>query len=330
MFGFLDKGTQQYNNAVLYVETIMTLIVITTIRTSLCMILNSFGHVKYTIIVNLSSIFIDAGLTFAFVLGADIGVIEVFHKGKAEHLAEADRHIGIAGKVKVNLQRIADCTEPREQKGQFPARQRKYIVRNHRKHIGQQDLFGKTDDKAVDARGKFGKRMLSCTQQRVDILIADNRPCNELRKHRNIECELGQIILRLDLTPIDVDHIAERLKGIERNADRHDHLEENIVCVQYLVGYPDEKIEILIKTQNTEIDRNAGKQKNPAAPPMHQYAEHIIDEDRRQHDDNQSGLTIKIEAQTEQQQNHVSQHQMPLRHNIIHRKGKGQKVEQKD
>ncbi len=75
LFGFLDKGTQQYNNAVLYVETIMTLIVITTIRTSLCMILNSFGHVKYTIIVNLSSIFIDAGLTFAFVLGADIGVI---------------------------------------------------------------------------------------------------------------------------------------------------------------------------------------------------------------------------------------------------------------
>ena len=35
-----------------------------------------------------------------------IGVIKVFHKPEPKHPSKADCHIGISGKVKINLQRI--------------------------------------------------------------------------------------------------------------------------------------------------------------------------------------------------------------------------------
>ena len=42
----------------------------------------------------------------------DVGIVEIERKIDADHQAEADRHIRVAGKVEIDLQRVADVSEP--------------------------------------------------------------------------------------------------------------------------------------------------------------------------------------------------------------------------
>ena len=44
---------------------------------------------------------------------ADVGVVEVLQKLKAEHSAESDGHIRVTGEIIVNLQGIGQRTQPR-------------------------------------------------------------------------------------------------------------------------------------------------------------------------------------------------------------------------
>ena len=43
----------------------------------------------------------------------EIGVVEVLQEVEAEHPPEADRHVGIAGEVEINLERIGQRCAPR-------------------------------------------------------------------------------------------------------------------------------------------------------------------------------------------------------------------------
>ena len=51
-------------------------------------------------------------------LRAEYGPVEVLGKPEAEHPAEADRHVGVAGEVEVDLQRVGERAEPRRRRGQ--------------------------------------------------------------------------------------------------------------------------------------------------------------------------------------------------------------------
>ena len=43
----------------------------------------------------------------------DVRPAEVLRKAEAEHAPEADRHVGVAGEIEIDLQRVADDAEPR-------------------------------------------------------------------------------------------------------------------------------------------------------------------------------------------------------------------------
>ncbi len=75
LLGFLKKGTEQYKNAVIYIETMYIFILFAAIRCAMFQTMSNYGYVKYTITFNLISIFLDTVLTFAFVLGTNIGII---------------------------------------------------------------------------------------------------------------------------------------------------------------------------------------------------------------------------------------------------------------
>ena len=117
---------------------------------------------------------------------ADVRVVEVFEERKAEHLAEANRHIRVAGEIEVNLQRIANRTHPRTGGRQLVRCIFEYAVRNLREHIGQQHLLAETEQKAADALGKLHKRVLSHGKLHVDIVVAYDRACDKLREHGNV------------------------------------------------------------------------------------------------------------------------------------------------
>ena len=51
-----------------------------------------------------------------------------------------------------------------------------------------------------------------------NVGIADDRPCNELGKHRHIGCQVDQIFLSW-LAPVYIHRIADDLEGVEADAN---------------------------------------------------------------------------------------------------------------
>lgn len=75
LFGYLKPGSDQYNNGLIYIETIAISLLFMTPKSAIGAIVNSYGYVKHTIIWNILGIFIDTSLTILFVIGIDLGVL---------------------------------------------------------------------------------------------------------------------------------------------------------------------------------------------------------------------------------------------------------------
>ena len=78
-----------------------------------------------------------------------IRIIEIFRETEAHHLSQADGHIGIAGKVEVYLEGVADGTKPRGIGAEVGRRKIKDGVGRSAHYIGYQHLFAQAQAKAV-------------------------------------------------------------------------------------------------------------------------------------------------------------------------------------
>ena len=186
---------------------------------------------------------------------ADVRIVEVFEKLEAKHLAKANRHIGVTGKVVVNLQRIGRRTKPRQQKRQLIGWTEPNPIRDLCEHVGQQHLFGQPVNKPVDALGKARHRMCALRDLVVHITVAHNRPGNQLWEHRNVQRERKRVFLRPRLTAVHVNHIAERLKGVKRDADRHDDIQQRRGRAEHAVRRRNEKVEVLVHTSIATLQK---------------------------------------------------------------------------
>src|SRR5699024_5824159 len=80
----------------------------------------------------------------------DIGVVEIDHKVKAQHGAQAPGHIGVAAEVDVDLQGVGQNAAPGGQ-GTGGRGVGGGLVPQQGELVGQQDLFGQTDGELLDA-----------------------------------------------------------------------------------------------------------------------------------------------------------------------------------
>ncbi len=66
--------------------------------------------------------------------------------------------------------------------------------------------------------------MLAHGKLYVDIVVAYDRACNQLREHGDVQRQRKQIVLRRNLSAVYVNDVAERLKRVKRDAERHDDI----------------------------------------------------------------------------------------------------------
>src|SRR5262249_11185435 len=76
----------------------------------------------------------------------DVGPSEVLGEPEAEHPAQPDRHVRVAGEVEVDLQGVADRAEPGESGTELGRCQPEDAVRGPGDDIRDQDLLRETDD----------------------------------------------------------------------------------------------------------------------------------------------------------------------------------------
>ena len=248
---------------------------------------------------------------------ADVRIVEVFEKLEAEHFAETDRHIRVAGEIEVNLQRVANRAHPRTGGGQLARCIFEYAVRNLREHVGQQHLFAEPEQEAADTLGKLRKRVLSHGKLHVDIVVAYDRACNQLREHGDVQRQRKQIVLRRNLSAVYVNDVAERLKRVKRDADRHDNVRHRNAQSEQAVRRADEEIQILEYTQQAQIGDNTQNEQRFSVCTAHGQTEQVIHQYRKNQHADQPGFSVKIEEQAEQKQHRVPHADKVLRHDII-------------
>src|SRR5437016_4147920 len=90
-----------------------------------------------------------------------------------------------------------------------------------------------------------------------------------MREEQDEELEVGQVPLRLHPAAIDVDHVADRLEGVERDANWQSDLQRangrlgQAGGEQTLADSLQEEIGVLEITQQTQVAEDVDRQQQP-------------------------------------------------------------------
>ena len=142
-------------------------------------------------------------------------MVKILQETEAEHMPEADGHIRITGKVKINLESIGRDPDPGCQDRHIARIHHTDLVPQNPRLIGQKNLFAQPDHKAVDALGEFLHALFPGAQLRVDGPVLDDRPRNQLGEHGHISPVGYYIFLDGSIRPVYVNDIGDCLECVK-------------------------------------------------------------------------------------------------------------------
>ena len=200
-------------------------------------------------------------------VAGDVRQVEVALELVAERVRAADRHVRIAGKVEVDLQRVG---HNRQRHGRRIERQRRreYLIDEHRQVIRQHDLLEHAPREQVQPAPDGGaSRAAVLLELRQEVRRLDDRSRDQLRKEGDVQRKAHQVAADGQLAAIDVDRIAQALKGVKRDADRQDDAQRPRLCdAEQRAEGIDEEIRVLEYAQHRQRRRHA--QRAQSAPPL--------------------------------------------------------------
>ena len=152
-------------------------------------------------------------------------------------------------------------------------------------------------------------------------MIADDGPCNQLRKHGNIGSESNQVLLRLRLSPVYVNGIRHGLKSVERNSHRKRQPQKRQLSAQNLVCAPDQKIGAFKKAQKAQVNDDRRGHRHPGHPDtplllkmFYQLSVKKIHQGGKQEQGDINGLSPSIKNKASNEENAIAK---PCGHQII-------------
>ena len=107
-------------------------------------------------------------------------IVEVFQKSEPQHPSKADGHVGIAGKVEIDLEAVGDDAQPRRQ--HRGSSLRGCCLPQKTDVICQQYLFPDTTGEAFRPIGKEVSGAIPVLQLVRYRLVADDGARNQLRE----------------------------------------------------------------------------------------------------------------------------------------------------
>ena len=125
--------------------------------------------------------------------GRNIGIIEILEELKAEHIAQTASHIGIAREVEVNLEGIAEDSDPCAENAVF-LRIRKHGCRERAHLVCDEHLFAQSDTKQLYALCKAVEGFAAVLKLIGYVAVADDGSRDELRKQRDVGSEVDEAL----------------------------------------------------------------------------------------------------------------------------------------
>ena len=243
--------------------------------------------------------------------GGSIGIVKVLREVEAQHLTHADGHIGIAGKIKVDLEAVGRDAQPAAEGRQGPGGLgRQLRVPQGADAVGQQHLFCKAHGEPLGPGSKFIHRVGPVVQLRRHIPVPDDGPRHQLGEHGHVSAEGHHIPLGGGVLPVDINGVAHGLESEKGDADGQGQSQgrNGDTGDQGQVG--GKEIPVFEETQQPQIQDHALRheppsQLVPAAVLLHQHPVGIVNEDGQHHNDDIHRFPPAIEHQAGQQQGQI-------------------------
>ena len=239
----------------------------------------------------------------------DVGIIEIFQKTEPENRAQPDRHVGISGKIIVNLEGIGQCADPGH-----PERVMKTVgfenpVGNCAHDVGDQHFLGQPDDESFDAVGKMPELKIPVFDLIGHVMVFHNRSGDHLGEQGDKEKQLVKILLGGNLPAVNIYEIGNRLENIEGNSDRHDHLDGINGVVQEQIQIFNQEVGVFEISENGKIgqDRQCDQEFPEGQKTFHQQRREIIDCHNEHHDEEVFRFAPGVEDHAGGQKDIVSQ-----------------------
>ena len=234
----------------------------------------------------------------------DIRVVKVTHKFKAQHPPQPYSHIGITGKIKVDLERKGDDAQPCTCSGELLGRHGLVSIPQHSQVIGQEHLLGQSDYKDLHTRGKLLHLVISVVDLVVQVLVFDDGAGDELRKEGHKGTKADDTSLGSGVSTVDINGIAHGLEGIEGDADgkaqpqyRHKPKTNSGQASGDKVPVFEEKQKGQVKDYGRCHRAFCSLAVAPLFILVHQQAVRVVNGDRDKHDKNIYRFTPSIEDQ---------------------------------
>ena len=256
---------------------------------------------------------------------------EVFQEMEAEHPAKADGHVGIAGKIVIDLHQIRRRRNPRAAHGQVRPIQSEQRIHQQTQVVCQYRLFAEAHQEAVHARHEIRPVFHAPFNFVRYCLIAHDRAGDQLREERHIQANVEEALLHLAVAAIDVDDIAHRLEGKERYADGQRDFRHGERQIEPRPNVAQQPAQVFICAQQPKIQHHRQHQRELGVPavfplflavnPQRQQPVHC---NGRHHNRHKLRLSPGIEAQRGYGEEHIAR-LAPFFQNRVARQHKGEK-----
>ena len=248
-------------------------------------------------------------------------------------MAKPDRHIRIAGEIVIDLECIGSNSDPGCQ-GRNPCRILHLdAVPEHACIVRQKNLLPKSYHETVDTIRKLLCALRPRSQLRIDRLVLNDRPCNQLWKHRDVSAIGDDILLDGRIPAVHIDDIRYRLEGIKGDADRKRERKQRDRRAGQTVDGSQNKIRILEVCQKSEPGRHGSSQCHlclsvlpRSAEMVDQKTSRVGDQNRYDHQKDVNRLPPCIKNKADKEKDQIPE---LCRDNIINKKNYRQKPEKK-
>ena len=195
-----------------------------------------------------------------------VGKMKVFFERKAEHLSQADGHVGIAAEIEIYLEGVGQRPHPGGKHGK--GGQSRHRLEDGAQVISQQHLFCQAAHKIPGSLSEELPGGKALPKLGVDIRVLDDGPGHQLGKHGDVEAKGNQASLPSGLSTVHIRQIGNGLEGIEGKpygkADRNLR-EPDGKKLQKILR---QKAVILKKAQKDQVHSHAQGKASPARPAL--------------------------------------------------------------
>ena len=189
---------------------------------------------------------------------ADVGLVEVLVKPEPHHQAQTNGHIGVPGKVEIQLRGVRQYAQPGIRRTGIG--QRKGTVRQRRYRVGDKDFLDEALHEPERALTELFHGMGAVGELVCQVLVTQHRPGNKLGEQRNEGREINKPPGRFRIPPIDIHHVGNGLEDVEGNADGQDDVRQfqglTAGAHQQVVQAVDAKVGVLEVPKRRQVTAN--------------------------------------------------------------------------